>query len=169
MINNKLTKGYSLVELVIYVAILSIISLLIISTVLSFTSGYRSILALRIVDHSAVDIMERITRDIRSAKQVDSINSVFGTNSGVLIITSTINGSDAIEKFYLQNDVVKLDINGNYFGPLSISNSIINSLVFTKMDSGISTAIKIDLTVSAVVGTVTESETYHSTVILKAI
>ncbi|MFA5888668.1 MAG: prepilin-type N-terminal cleavage/methylation domain-containing protein [Candidatus Paceibacterota bacterium] len=171
MIRHKETKksGYSLVEMIIYLAILSVVSLLMINTTLSFTRSYRNVVALRKVDHSAVDVMERLTRDIRSANQVDSINSVFGTNLGVLVIISTVDGVSTTEKFYFQNGVIRLDVNGSYFGPLSASDSVINSLVFTKLESGISTAIKIDMTVSGTAGTVTETRTYHSTVVLRAV
>ena len=169
MTNNKLIKGYSLVEMVIYIAILSIVSILVINTVLSFTKGYRDVMALRMIDHSSIDVMERMTRDIRSATQIDNGNSVFGTNPGVLVLVSTVNGVSTVTKFYLEKGIIKLDINGSYFGPLTLSNTTVNSLVFTKLDSGISSAVKIDMTVSSTAGGVTKTKTYHSTIVLRGI
>ena len=169
MTNNKLTKGYSLAEMIIYIAILSIVSILVINTVLSFTRGYRDVMALRMIDHSSLDVMERITRDIRSATQIDNVNSVFGTNPGVLMLVSTVNGVSTVTKFYLEKGIIKLDINGSYFGPLTLFNTTVNSLVFTKLDSGISNAVKIDMTVSSTAGGVTKTKTYHSTIVLRGI
>jgi len=168
LINTK-TKGYSLVEMIIYVAILSVISFLVINTTLSFTRGYRDIVALRIVDHSGIDVMERITRDIRLSTQIDDTNSIFNTNPGVLSLIYTTGGVSTVTKFYLEGGIVKLDINGVYFGPLTLSSATVSSLVFTKLSGGISNAVKIDMTVSGTVGTVTKTKTYHSTVILRAI
>jgi len=161
--------GYSLPEMLIYVAILSVVSLLIINTVLSYTKGYKNLVVSRKIDHSALDIMERITLEIRSGTQVDAVNSVFDTNPGVLSLVSNVGGVQTVKKFYVDNGMIKLDVGGVYFGPLTLSNATITNLVFRKVDSSISNAIKIDMTVSSTSGGVTKTKTYHTTVILKTI
>ena len=158
---------YSLVEMLIYVSILSVISFLMVSTVLSFIGSYRQLVALRIVEHSGIDAMEKMTRDIRAGTTIDTVNSTFGTNPGVLTLITTANNVSTTTKFYLQNGIVKVDINGSYFGPITSSTASTTSIVFTKLNSSISNAVKIDMTVSATVGTTSRTKTYHSTVILK--
>ena len=164
---KKTNNGYSLIEMIIYVALLSAISLLVVSTIVSFTKSYRTLVALRVLDHSAISAMERMTRDIRGATNIDISQSVFGLTNGVLTIVTTSNGIGTTTKFYLDNGAVKIDVNGIYFGPLTPSNASITALAFTKLDSGIGNAVKIDMTVSATVGFVTKIKIYHSTVILK--
>lgn len=159
--------GYTLVEMIIYVAILSIISLVITNTLVSFTRGYHTISALNEVDRSGVDVMERITRDIRAAKSIDIANSTFGSNPGVLTLIAISNGVSTTTKFYLQSGVVKVDINGVYFGPLTLSGAVVNSLIFSKLSTSVSSGVKIDMTISSTVGTAVESKNYHSTIILK--
>jgi type II secretory pathway pseudopilin PulG len=168
ILENK-NKGYSLVEMLIYVAILSIITFVLANTVLSFTRSYRDLASLRIVDHSGIDAMERMTRDIRASYAVDTANSILGTSPGVLTLLSTINGVTKTTKFYLNNGVIKVDVNGSYFGPLTLQKATINNLVFNVLDSGISKAVKVDMTVSAALGTTTKTKKYHSTIILKGI
>lgn len=164
---KKNNKGYSLVEMVIYVGILSLITVSITTTLLSFVSSYRDIKALRIVDNSAVDSLERMTRDIRSATIVDDANSTLGSSPGVITIVQGTGGNSTTTKFYLQNNIIKVDVNGSYSGPITISNASVSNLTFYKIDNGLSKAVKIDITVSATIGLSTETKTYHSTVILK--
>src|SRR5262245_58236976 len=96
------TKGFSLVEMLIYISILSIISILIFNIITTFSKTYRDVLALRLIDHSAVDVMERLTRDIRGGTQVDLINSTLGSNPGVLTIITTSGSVSTTTKFYLE-------------------------------------------------------------------
>jgi|SRR3989344_4067074 len=162
-------SGYTLVEMMIYVAILSLVSLLSVSTVLSFTRSYRDLLALRNVEHAGLDAMEKMTRDIRSTTSIDDANSVFGTTPGVLTIVATANSVSTTTKFYLQNGIIKADVNGSYFGPLTPSNASTTSLVFTKLNSGIGFAVKVDMAVSATVGTTSRAKIFHSTIIARGL
>jgi type II secretory pathway pseudopilin PulG len=163
----KNNPGYSLVEMIIYISVLSIISILSINTILSFTRSYRDLGALRIVEHSGTDAMERMTRDIRSASSIDMANSSFGTNPGILSIITTVDGVSTVKKFYVQDNIIKVDVGGTYFGPLTLSNASVTSLTFRQLNSGISDAVKIDMTISGTVGEITKTNTYHSTIILK--
>lgn len=169
MSNIKRKSGYTLVETVIYIAMLTIVYFLIISTLLSFKNSYRNILALRLVDNSAIDSMERMSRDIRWSTTVDTNNSILDTTPGALTIVSTSNGISTTTKFYLQNNIIKIDINGVYYGPLTISNASVTSLIFRKMDSGISTAVKVDMMISGTSGQVTKTKSYHTTILMKSI
>lgn len=160
-------KGYTLVEMVIYIAIMSVVLLLIVNTVISLSRSYRDLYALRIVDSTAVDSMERMTREIRGATSVDTVNSTFNTNPGVLTLISTLGNTSTTTKFYISNGVLKVDVNGAYSGPLSDVDATIDSLTFVKLDSGVSTAVKIDMTVSGRSGFTVKTKNYHTTILLK--
>ena len=155
--------GYSLVEMILYTAIVFAISTALISMLITFSSTYRTLGALRIAEHSGIDAMERMTRDIRAAKTVTQGSSTLGSSPGVLTIVSTATTT----KFYIQGGILKVDVNGSYFGPLTLSSASVSNLVFTLLSSGISDAIKIDMTVSGTVGATTKTKNYRSTVILK--
>lgn len=165
----KTKSGFSLVEMIIYVSLLVVIFLIVVNTILSFTGSYQSLRAMRVLDHSSVSAMERMTRDIRSATIVDTGNSTLGSNPGVLTLTTTLGSVSTTTKFYLQSGVVKVDVNGVYSGPLTLADTSVTNLVFTKLTSSISSAVKIDLTISATVGTTTKTRKYHSTVILRGL
>lgn len=161
------TRGYSLIEMVIYVSLLTIIFVASINMLLSFSQSYRTLSALRVAEHSGVDSMERMTRDIRSATSVDSGNSTLGISPGVLTLTATSNGVSTTTKFYVQNGVLKVDVNGAYFGPLTLSSASTTSLIFRLISNGNSDAVRIDMTVLGTVGNITKSKNYHSTIVLQ--
>ena len=165
----KLVCGYTLVEMTIYVSVLLVITFVVVNTTLSFTKSYRELKTSRLVEHSALDAMERMTRDIRGADSVDVANSTLGTSPGVLTIVSTVNSLSTTTKFYVQNNILTMDVNGVYFGPLSLSDASVTNLTFRRYDSGISESVRIDLTVEASLGPVTKLKTYHSTIILKGV
>src|SRR5947207_2763724 len=107
-------SGFSLVEMLVYISILSIVSLLVIHTILSFAKSYRELGVLRVVEHSGMDSMERMTREIRAATSITAANSTLGASPGVLILVSTVGGISTTTKFYVQNGTLKVDVNGVY-------------------------------------------------------
>ncbi len=164
---DKNSGGYTLVEMVIYVGILLLICLVTIYTLFSFVSSYRNVSALRLAENSAIYSMERMTRDIMYATSVDTGNSTLGTSPGVLTIIATSNAVSTTTKFYIDNGVLKVDVNGTYIGPLNSRGTEVTNLVFNNLSSGKSSAIKIDLTIQGTAVEVTKDKTYHSTVILR--
>jgi hypothetical protein len=161
--------GYSLVETIFYTAILSLFFVLIVNAIISFTRPYREILALRYLEQSALDSVERMTRDIREATAVDTTYSIFGTNPGVLIFTTTSGGTSTTTRYYLDTGVLKQDINSVYFGPLSSNKTSVSNLVFRHLTNSVSSAIKIEMTLETTIGSITKSKNYYSTVVLKQI
>jgi hypothetical protein len=164
--HSRKKNGYSLVEMIIYVTILSVFTWTIINTVLSLSESYRTLLALRIVDNTGITAMERMTRDIRAASSVDTTNSTLGSNPGVLTLIDTANGVSTTTKFYIASGTLKVDVNSVYDGPLSDAGVTITNLVFRQLTSSTTAAVKIDMTVQGVDGPITETKSYHSTVIL---
>ncbi len=167
---KKITRnnsGYTLVEMIIYAGILSLISLVVISMLLSFSGSYRNVTALRLAENSGVYSMERMSRDILFATSIDTLNSTLGTSPGVLTIVKTENTVSTTTRFYLDNGVLKVDVNGVYIGPLTSRGSQVTNLVFRTLDSGISDAVKIDLTVRGTSGNINKDKSYHTTVILR--
>ncbi len=155
--------------MLIYVGILSITSLLIVNTVISFSRSYKDVVALRIVDNSAMDALERITRDIRGATSIDTGNSTFNSSPGVLTLVKTTNGVSTTTKYYIQNGIIKADVNGTYFGPVTLSSASVTSLIFRKIDSANSSAIKIDMTITGTSGQSSKTKNYYVTTVMKII
>lgn len=157
--------GFTLIEALVYIALLVAISLLMVNTILSFTDSYRKLGALRIAEHAGADAMQRMVRDIRAAASVDAANSTLGSTPGVLTLTNT----GTTTKFYVQNGTLRVDVNGTYSGPLTVNGSSVTSLTFTQLTSSSTSAVKIDMVLTGTTASVTETKQYHTTVIMKGI
>lgn len=155
--------------MIVYVSILSIVSFIIVNTLLSLSGSYRKVLVIHAIDNSAIDSMERISRDLRWGTGVDTANSTFGSGNGALTIVENSGPYSTTTRFYLSNGIIKIDINGVYYGPLTMSNTTVSDLTFTKMDGQLSDAIKVDMTVFATSGPVVKSKKYHTTILMKGI
>ena len=153
--------------MLIYISVLVIILLAVIGAILSFMGSYRKIAMLRLLDHSAIESFERITRDARYAKSVDTANSVLSTNPGVLTLIAQQGAVSTTTKFYVQNNLLKVDVNGAYVGPLTTSGVSVASLIFYKFTSAYSTAIKIDMALQVTFGGQTLLKNYHTSVVLR--
>ena len=94
------TRGFSLVEMLVYVAILTLTSVVIVDSLVSMISSYRYFRVVSYVESTGVSGMERMTREIRSASSVDTGNSTLLTNPGVLTLVSTSGGVSTTTKFY---------------------------------------------------------------------
>jgi len=95
--NSRLnSRGYSLVEIVVYVSILAIIAVLVVGSILSV---YRSFAQLRVGRKISLNgdvALETMVRDIRNATSTDTGASILGTHPGVLKIdekTFSISGT----------------------------------------------------------------------------
>lgn len=161
------TNGYTLVEMIIYISLLFFVTFLVANTIVSFSSSYRDLLALRRVEQSALGAMERITRDVRAADSIDAGNSTFAISPGALTLITVSSGTTVTKRFYIDGNILKIDLDGTYFGPLTASNARITQLMFNELNNGISRAIKTSMTIEATVGGTVKSKKYYSTVILR--
>jgi Tfp pilus assembly protein PilW len=159
-------RGFSLIEMLEYVSILSIIFLVIVNTSISFTGSYHTLSALRAADHAGIDALESITRAVRSA------GSVTGTGAA-LSLSQTSSGVSTTTQFYLQGGTIDVAVrvngvlNTTISGPLTASDASVTSLTFTQLATSTASAVKIDMTVQAASGPVLKSKVFHSTVILR--
>jgi type II secretory pathway pseudopilin PulG len=162
-------RGYTLIEMVLYVSILALFFVVIVNSLISFTRPYREVLALRLLDRSGLESLERITRDIKTASSVDVINSVLGVSPGTLVLTATYSGVSTTTKFYLDGGVLKVDVNGIYEGPLTSASTTVSSLIFYRMTNTISSAIKVDMTLQTSISSTTKTKIFHTTAVLKGV
>lgn len=156
-------RGFTLIEILIYIALLVLMLLLIINTTLSFTGSYRPVAALRTADRAAVSSMERLTREIRLATAATVDTSSTTAN------TLTLTAGSTITEFYVDNGVLKVDINGTFSGPLTPSGAWVTDLDFAVIDNGNSKAVKVDMVVNGVSGQTTITKKFHTTVVMKGI
>lgn len=161
-------KGFSLIEMLVYVSVLTIIIITIISILFTLTKSHRNAVALKQIQSNALFSMDRVSKEIHNAKSVDIIQSLFGVNPGKLVINSIdTNGDTRVVEFFLQEGVLKINENGIYSGQLTASSTFISNLVFRHIHEQKADAVKIEMQLTSGEGEFVRTENFYNTVILR--
>lgn len=169
---NKKNNGFSLIETMVYTAILAVTTIFVVSSLLKTVSAFNSFRVSKQINASAISALEKMTREIKSAGQVDEINSVFDTNPSKLIINKTDpnTGAPTIIEFSVSNS--RLTIKKDNDAPIALTSSgteIIN-LVFRQVATSTnqrSKAIKIEMTIKSGYGNYQKTENFYDTIVLR--
>ena len=164
---KKTAAGIALVETIFYIAVLVILLAIVINMFLMMARSYTQLKLSADLQNSAILALDRITREVRNADNVDVINSAFGTDSGILTLNTTnFDGLPETLQFYIDNGVLSLKKNGGYFGQLTASSTITTRLMFKKLDNGKSSAIKTEMRLETNSATFNKSANFYSTTII---
>lgn len=159
-------QGYTLIELVIYLAIFITISLLIIQSLVSSMKTYATASAYRRLQTNGNLVMERIIRETRNANSITLGSSTFDTNPGALSIATTDeSGTNRDITFSVSSGAVQINDNGTT-GNLTSSEVIVSSLIFRRITSNAADGVKIELTLTTANGRIV-SAPFYSTVMLR--
>jgi Tfp pilus assembly protein PilW len=170
MKKNFSTKisGYSLLEIIVYLGIFTVISILVINSFIIVASSFRQIRTNRDLLESGSTAMERISREIREAGSIDIPNSTLGTSPGALQLNSTDSGGEAqLVNFNVLSGAINLTEGGVLTGNLLGSNVIVTSLIFRRMSTSASEAVKIEMTLQDTRSKHATTKNFYDTVILR--
>ncbi len=162
--------GFTLIEMVIYIAILSIIVTLVVSSILAMSKSLSSIQSSRKINNFAETSFERLVREIRFADSVDTLGSTFGVNPGYLKL-NTINPVDEIPttiEFYINGTDLMMKEGVGVSEDITPSALSITNLVFYDVVVfGVSESIKIEMEVRSTGLFGNKIEKFYDTVVLK--
>lgn len=79
-------RAFTLIEILIYIAILVLLSVGVVQIVLTLTSGAKELRTERRIQAAAETGLETLIREIRQASDVILGSSVFGSNPGTLVL-----------------------------------------------------------------------------------
>ncbi|MEY2671890.1 MAG: hypothetical protein RL687_307 [Candidatus Parcubacteria bacterium] len=170
MISNlkKLNKGFSLVEILIYVGIFSIISVAVITSSVVVISSFSKTRDIRNILETGNVVFERMTREIRQSSSVDTAVSVLGSNPGILQLNSTDGSGNArTVKFIIENGALNLYQNGVIVDNLLGSDVSVSNLIFRRIITTAGEAVKIEMTVVNTNTPNTIPRNFNSTIILR--
>ena len=162
-------NGFSIVEIIAYLAIFTALSILVINSFIVILSSFNTTNMNRKLLESGTVSMERISREIRQAKNIDIANSSLGSNPGILQLNSTDSGGNALViKFKDENNgQLNLYSDGSLKGNLLGQNVTITSLIFNRISTTQSEVVKIEMTLRYSLGHKTKSENFYDTVVLR--
>lgn len=167
------TKGIGLLELVIYIGMLSMFIVVIIATLIQIVGAYNQVRAQREVVSNGRLVVEAITQTIASGQALYAPTSTLGNTTGQLSIVTTL-GAQPEETvnhvdFWLDNGRVWMHKEGSATTSITSPSVRVNQLRFDQMSQGFGReAVQITLQITDFVSAkFTASSTLHTTVALR--
>lgn len=149
MLKNKKISGYTLIEAVIYLAILAVIITAVIGLTVSMIRALSEVRISQALTSSAQSSLELITRQIRGADEIVIASSVFGVNPSRLFINSFDEmGVPVTYDFYISQAKILLSTNGGPGVSLLTESVTVDSFVIHHFTGVNVEGVKIELIIS---------------------
>jgi len=156
------SRGMTLLEALIYVALLVLLLTAIIGLFVSMMRSYGALIVARHINESATIGMERMMRDIRAASSVDAA-SILNANPGQLTLLS----GATTTMFSLVNGSLRVRENGIDIGSLTLPDVSVDTLMFEKITSSSILGVRIQLILTATSSVGTKSESFEDFAVLR--
>jgi len=170
MLKNSHKTGVSLVEMLIYIALLTSVMTLVINGLVTMSKSYTDLRLSKNITTSATSALSRMVYEIRQAQSIDTVQSTFVTNPGQLTLNTTpVSGIPTTVRFYVQNGLLRVMTGGIDEGQITLSGTTVTNLIFNQIQNSISKAVKITLTLQSTIGSKTKTETFYATAVLRNI
>jgi len=161
-------RGISLIEILIYTGILTLMVTTIGSTILALSRVYASITAEQRIEEAALIGLDRILSETKKAISVTTGASNFNTTLGKLAIQAVDKNDDAMSvEFYVATGTLRMKENGVDVGPLTSTSTAITQLVFQHITTSQSEAVKVEMLVESGTSTNHRSKTFYGTAVLR--
>jgi len=161
------TAGFSIIELLIYMAVLVFMIFVVFSTISTTRNAYRTVKATRIMHASALSLFDRMGNEIRSAYDINLANSSLANGSGSLALTKDVGGGIAETKFYIDNGVIMVSTDAVSEGSLTSSEMTINSLRFDVYSGTLSKFVSVVFNASVAIGDYTYNKEFQNSYVLR--
>ena len=154
-------KGYAIIEVLFYIALFALLSLLVIDSLISMTRAFRQTTASADLVQSA-SILERVSREIRQAYSINYINT-----GDLRLNTRDESGQVKVVKFWFSGSNLSLFENDILIGTLNTPNIEVDSLFFTSITTLQGEAVKISFSVRSRRDPMNRIEDFYDTVVLR--
>lgn len=147
--NRFINKGFSLLETVIYIALMTVILASLIFLIDSAIHTYSLLKSTRNLERTAINIMNGIGESASVATKIEMSETIFNNDIGAIALTE-FNEAGTLStttKFYLENGRVLMAQNGLILGPVSLSDSNVTKLLFKNMSTSTINGFKVELVV----------------------
>lgn len=146
-IHHTTVKGFSLVELIVYIGLLSLLTVTLTSTVISLFTTKEHLEAREEIAYSSTISLERMTREIRKAKSVATGVSTLGSHPSTLTLNTTDSSGDPTTvTINLISGRIFLKEGANAAYPLSENSVTVSDFVVTRYVTTNTEGIAIEIT-----------------------
>ncbi len=160
---TKNYKAYSILELIVYLALFGMLSVVLVNIAVGGSKVYRTVRANRDFIENGALALERITRSVRSATA--TTGSTFDTSPGVLVLTTSA-GTTTFDVSGSSLRLTDTTASGSTTDNITGGGVTVTSLIFNKITTAQGDAIKTKVTLyNTLTG---KSENFYATTIMRA-
>ncbi len=154
---KKSAKGFSLVEMVVYIALLALLVIAVVKSLVFMTSSYADIRVTKSIVSSAETLLNRFTYEV---KRATTLSGAFGTTTGSLTLnqgaTTTIFSLDSSLRAVISVNGTTAYLTGS---EVKVTNFTFNQLQATTTSKGVT----LQLTLTNSSGRTVKSENFEAT------
>lgn len=154
-------RGYAILELLFYIALFSILSLLVINAMITMTGSFRETAIHRELVQSG-GIMERMSREVRQAYGINTISA-----NDLKLDTKDSDDVNKTVEFLLSGEDVEFFENSVLTGNLNTSSIAVTNLSFTQIITAKGKAVRILLTVKSINDALGRNQDFYDTIVLR--
>lgn len=160
----KNRSGFSLVEVLVYLAILTLVLNVMIGSLVLMAQMQERVVAGKVLDRSANLAIDRITREIKKSEGLDMSGSVFQDPDGVLLLEQADEGD---VEFYLSGDNSLYMEKDGVTRRLTHSDVSLESFYIEEVAAGETQAVRVRLFFRAPYSDGSIDQRFYTTAILK--
>lgn len=160
-------RGFSLIEVLIYVAVLVATSTVIVSALLTLSRSYAELSLMHAMQLSALTTFDRVSHEVRLAENVDIAGSTLGTHPGVLRLDNITEGVTDTVEFFLSGGTLRILENDVDAGALTVPDITVSNLVFQVIDNGVAEGVRTELTLRGSIGTTEVERVFYSFAVMR--
>ncbi len=155
-------KGYAILELLFYISLFAILSVLVINVMLTMAKSLKETATQAEWTQGGV-IMERISREIRQSYGIDPAS----TSTDLKLNTKDTGGANKTVEFLLSGTDLQLLENNSLTGNLNTSKIAVTTLSFTQITTTKGKAVKVFLTIRSTNDTQSRTQDFYDTIVLR--
>lgn len=160
---NTKQKGFSLIEMLVYIALLVLLSGAVIVSIFSLSDVFQRNTHERELADAAVHTLERISREARKAGGFNLGGSQLNVPLGSVAL---VDGSTTTI-FSVTNGRMEVSVNGAPEEVLTPEHIVVDNVVFHRLQSTSTEALRVSLTLSVKEDTASTSMTFLNTAVLR--
>lgn len=162
-------RGFTLVEMVIYVTLFALISVLAINATITVMKAFYTLRVEQSINQSATTALERMSREIRNAYGVDTVNSTLDASPGhlTLLTTDDANALTTTEFYVTAGNQIGMKVGGVDQGLLVSKTITATNLVFTLLTNANSKAVRVQMTLRDSRSTSPKTVNFYDTIVLR--
>ncbi|MEX2341096.1 MAG: hypothetical protein WD605_02130, partial [Candidatus Paceibacterota bacterium] len=158
--------GFSLIEILVYLASMTVILLALSYVMYTVYGFYSSMLTAARADRAANTLMQVLATEMRSGASIDQSQSIFNTTHGQLTIQTYVDSVMSEKTFWLENDRVVMTIDD--VDTLMTSDDIlVSKFLFVQIVTPISYAVRYEMDLTYPLRGELVTKTYPGLVILR--